>query len=56
MKVKKIKEMLKQFNEEANIFFTMDPDAKEGFIIKQMVALGPSIVMVILKKPEEQEK
>ncbi|MHA1706879.1 MAG: hypothetical protein ACTSUX_12415 [Promethearchaeota archaeon] len=48
--------MIEQFNEEANIFFTMDPDAKEGFIVEEMTALGPNLVMAILKKPEEQDK
>jgi len=53
MKVKKVIEMLEKQDPEASIFFALDPDLKEGgYRIVEVVSLGKTQVMALLKKNE----
>ena len=41
---------LKEYDPEANIYFTLDPDSKEGYIISEINTLSPSLLMCVLSK------
>ena len=52
MKVKNLIERLQEFNPEANIYFTLDPNSKEGYTIVEILSLAELQLMGILHKAE----
>lgn len=53
MKVKNLIERLQEFDPEANIYFTLDLDSKEGFPIVEILGLAKYQLVGIISKAEE---
>ncbi len=50
IKVKNFIERLREFDPEANIYFTIDPNSKEGYATMEIVEHGPFQLEGIIKK------
>lgn len=55
MIIKNLIQGLKKFNEDANLYFTLDPNSNEGYPKIELIELTKYLVMGILSKPEEKE-
>ena len=52
MKVKNLIKRLQEFDLEANIYFTLDLDSKEGFPIVEILGLAKYQLVGLIKKTE----
>jgi hypothetical protein len=50
MKVKNLIERLQKFDLEANIYFTLDLDSKEGYPVMQILENGKYQLIGLIKK------
>ena len=50
MKVKNLIKRLQEFDPEANIYFTLDLDSKEGFPIVEILGLAKYQLVGLIKK------
>jgi len=55
MIIKNLIQRLKKFNEDANLYFTLDPNSNEGYPNIKLIKLTKDLVMGILSKPEDKE-
>ena len=53
MIVKNLIERLQQFNPEANIYFTLNLDSKEGYPIVEILKIVDLQLVGVLHKPKE---
>ena len=54
MKIKNLITKLQEYDPEANIYFTLDPESKEGYYIGEWIELVPTLIMGILKQRKKE--